>query len=196
MFSFTRLAGADPVLGVEMASTGEVGCIGRSFDEALLLSLEAAKCRRPRKGVLVSAGPESEKLKFLECAEYFRRIELPLFATAGTADYLEKHGFKVTRLAWPGEATGVRSDAGRDVARDMDVIRAIKEGLVDLVINVPKALHQQELSYGAQIRRAAVQFGCSLLTNMEATIAFSQALARCPDFGSVHEVLPLPPYRS
>ena len=185
MFSFTRLAGADPVLGVEMASTGEVGCIGRSFDEALLLSLEAAKCRRPRKGILVSAGPESEKLKFLECAEYFSKTSLPLFATAGTADYLEKHGFTVTRLAWPGEAKG-----------GLDVIRAIKEGLVDLVINVPKALQSQELSYGAQIRRAAVQFGCSLLTNMESTIAFSQALARNPDFAQVHDILPLPSYRS
>ena len=78
----------------------------------------------------------------------------------------------------------------------MDVIRVIKEGLVDLVINVPKALHHQELSYGAQIRQAAVQFGCSLLTNMEATIAFAQALGRYPDFASSHEVIALPPYRS
>jgi carbamoyl-phosphate synthase large subunit len=187
MFSFTRLAGADPVLGVEMASTGEVGCIGRSFEEALLLSLEAAKCRRPKKGVLVSAGPESEKLKFLECASFFTKMQLPLYATAGTADYLEKHGFAVERLAWPAEG-----------AEDgpVDVIRVIKEGLVDLVINVPKALHHQELSYGAQIRQAAVQFGCSLLTNMEATIAFAQALGRYPDFASSHEVIALPPYRS
>ena len=187
MFSFTRLAGADPVLGVEMASTGEVGCIGRSFEEALLLSLEAAKCRRPKKGVLVSAGPESEKLKFLECASFFTKMQLPLYATAGTADYLEKHGFAVERLAWPAEG-----------AEDgpVDVIRVIKEGLVDLVINVPKALHHQELSYGAQIRQAAVQFGCSLLTNMETTIAFAQALGRYPDFASTHEVIALPPYRS
>src|SRR5690606_25670251 len=64
MFSFTRLAGADPVLGVEMASTGEVGCIGNSLEEALQLALEAAKCYRPQKGVLVSAGPEAEKVKF------------------------------------------------------------------------------------------------------------------------------------
>ena len=188
MFSFTRLAGADPVLGVEMASTGEVGCIGRSFDEALLLSLEAAKCRRPKKGVLVSAGPESEKLKFLECAEFFTNIQLPIFATAGTADYLERHGFKVTKLAWPGEAGSGKIP--------LDVISAIKEGLVDLVINVPKNLQRQELSYGAQIRQAAVQFGCSLLTNMEATLAFAQALARYPDFTSSHEVIALPGYRS
>ena len=182
MFSFTRLSGADPVLGVEMASTGEVGCIGKTFDEALLLSLEAAKCRPPRKGVLVSAGPEHEKLKFLECASFFTKLKLPLFATSGTAKFLEQHGFKVQRLAWPGEG-------------DTDVLSAIKGGLVDLVINVPKTLQRQELSYGAKIRQAAVQFGCSLITNMEATTAFAAALARNPDFVKTHDVLPLPPYR-
>ena len=182
MFSFTRLAGADPVLGVEMASTGEVGCIGRNFDEALLLSLEAAKCRRPRKGVLVSAGPEHEKVKFLECAAYFARINLPMYATAGTAKYLQQHGFAVKRLGWPGETD--------------DVLAAIRSGSIDLVINVPKELQRQELSHGARIRQVAVQFGCSLITNMEATIAFSQALARYPDFGTTHSVMALPQYRS
>ncbi len=182
MFSFTRLSGADPVLGVEMASTGEVGCIGRNFEEALLLSLEAAKCRPPRKGVLVSAGPEHEKLKFLESAAFFTKLNLPLFATGGTAKFLELHGFKVTRLGWPGEG-------------ENDVLSAIRNGLVDLVINVPKTLQRQELSYGAQIRQAAVQFGCSLITNMEATTAFASALARYPDFVAGHEVMSLPPYR-
>ena len=182
MFSFTRLAGADPVLGVEMASTGEVGCIGRNFDEALLLALEAAKCRRPRKGVLVSAGPEHEKIKFLESAEFFQKLGLPIYATEGTAKFLQAHGIKAERLAWPGET-------------DHDAIHAIKSGLVDLVINVPKNLRQDELSNGSKIRQAAVQCGCSLITNMEATTAFAQALARYPDFVSVHEVQPLPGYR-
>jgi len=182
MFSFTRLAGADPVLGVEMASTGEVGCIGRNFEEALLLSLEAAKCRRPHKGVLVSAGPEHEKVKFLECAAYFAKINLPIYATAGTAKYLQQHGFTVKRLGWPGEAD--------------DVLDAIRSGLIDLVINVPKELQRQELSHGARIRQVAVQFGCSLITNMEATMAFAQALARYPDFGSTHTVMALPAYKS
>jgi carbamoyl-phosphate synthase large subunit len=183
MFSFTRLSGADPVLGVEMASTGEVGCIGKTFEEALLLSLEAAKVKRPKKGVLVSAGPEHEKLKFLESAAYFQKINLPIFATGGTAKFLASHGIKVETLDWPGQ--GPR-----------DVIRAIKDGLVDLVINVPKNLQRQELSYGAQIRQAATQFGCSLITNMEATTAFASALARYPDFLASHDVMPLPPYKS
>jgi carbamoyl-phosphate synthase large subunit len=182
MFSFTRLAGADPVLGVEMASTGEVGCIGRNFDEALLLAFEAAKCRRPQKGVLVSAGPEHEKHKFLESAEFFQKLGLPLYATEGTAKFLSAHGIKAERLAWPGES-------------DHDAIHAIKNGLVDLVINVPKNLRQDELSNGSKIRQAAVQCGCSLITNMEATTAFAQALARYPDFVQVHGVEPLPGYR-
>ena len=182
MFSFTRLAGADPVLGVEMASTGEVGCIGRNFDEALLLALEAAKCRRPKKGVLVSAGPEHEKIKFLESAEFFRKLGLPLYATDGTAKFLNAHGIPAERLAWPGEA-------------ENDALKAIRSGLVDLVINVPKNLRRDELSYGGQIRQAAVQSGCSLITNMEATIAFAQALARYPDFVAGHTVEALPGYR-
>jgi carbamoyl-phosphate synthase large subunit len=183
MFSFTRLSGADPVLGVEMASTGEVGCIGPTFEEALLLSLEAAKCRRPKKGVLVSAGPEHEKLKFLECAKFFRDINLPIFATAGTAKFLELHGIEVRKLDWPGES-------------ERDVMSAIKSGLVDLVINVPKNIQRQELSYGSQIRQAAARFGCSLITNMELAVAFATALARLPDFVKTHEVVALPNYKT
>ena len=183
MFSFTRLSGADPVLGVEMASTGEVGCIGPTFEEALLLSLEAAKCRRPKKGVLVSAGPEHEKLKFLECAKFFRDINLPIYATAGTAKFLEQHGIEVKKLDWPGES-------------NRDVMSAIKNGLVDLVINVPKNIQRQELSYGSQIRQAAARFGCSLITNMELAVAFATALARLPDFVKTHDVVALPNYKT
>jgi carbamoyl-phosphate synthase large subunit len=181
MFSFTRLAGADPVLGVEMASTGEVGCIGANLDEALLLALEAARCRPPTKGVLVSAGPESSKLRFLEVASYFRAMSLPLFATEGTARFLEAHGVPVTRLAWPEEGEG-------------DVLDVIRRGEVDLVINVPKNLKRQELSYGAKIRRAAIQNGCSLMTDMELASAFVTALSRLPDFAKTHAPVALRPY--
>lgn len=182
MFSFTRLSGADPVLGVEMASTGEVGCIGPTFEEALLLALEAAKCKRPKKGVLVSSGNEHDKLKFLEAARHFVQMKLPMFATEGSAKFLETHGLPVTRLAWPGEA-------------ENDVIHAIKSGLVDLVINIPKSLQHQELDYGARIRMAAAQFGCSLVTNMELSVAFATALARHPDFVREHAVMSLPRYK-
>lgn len=182
MFSFTRLAGADPVLGVEMASTGEVGCIGSDFDTALLLSLEAAKIRPPRKGVLVSAGTEAEKMRFLEVASYFRSVGLPLYATPGTARFLEHHGFEVTSLEWPDSS-------------ERNALWAIKERLVDLVINIPKALVRSELSQGARIRQAAVQFGCSLITNAELSLAFARALAAYPDFAAKHQPSYLPNYR-
>lgn len=183
MFSFTRLGGADPILGVEMASTGEVGCIGKSFDEALLLALEASHVKAPSKGVLVSSGGEHSKLKFLNSARILGSLKIPIFATEGTARYLKDHGFEVTALAWPDEA-------------DHDVIHAIKEGLVDLVINIPKNTEREEITRGARIRKAAVQFGCSLLTNMEKVNAFIQALDRHPDFHSKHKPIDLPPYQN
>ena len=103
MFSFKRLGGADPILGVEMASTGEVGCIAETFDESLLLSLQASGTTRPTKGVFVSSGREHQKLKFLKSAETIRDLGLPLYATDGTAQYLREHGFEVTTLGWPGQ---------------------------------------------------------------------------------------------
>ena len=188
MFSFTRLRGADPVLGVEMASTGEVGCIAKEFDEAFLLAMESAKNYRPKKGVLVSAGPEHEKVKFLEAAEILRDLGLPLYATRGTATYLKEHGYEVTALAWPGETNTSR-------AGEMDVLTAIHNHVVDLVINIPKSLERQELSYGARIRQASTQYGVGLLTDMEKTIAFIGAMGRHRNFVRDHEVVALPGYR-
>jgi len=185
MFSFTRLRGADPVLGVEMASTGEVGCIGPEFEEAFLLAMQASKTFVPKKGVLVSAGAEHEKVKFLAAAATLRELGIPLYATRGTAKFLASHGHEVTTLAWPGE-TGTKED---------DVIKAIAEGWVDLVINIPKSLERQELSHGGQIRQAATQYGRSLLTNMEKTIALVQSMGRYPKFIETHEVVPLQGWR-
>ncbi len=183
MFSFTRLSGADPVLGVEMASTGEVGCIAPTFEEALLLSMEAAKVRRPKKAILVSSGAEAEKLKFLDAARNFLELGLKLYATEGTAVFLEKHGIPATPVAWPGEA-------------EHDAIHAIKSGLVDFVINIPKSLEAQELDNGHKIRQAAVKFGCSLMTNMELTVAYAVALERNRNFVKDHAVVALPQYKS
>jgi carbamoyl-phosphate synthase large subunit len=183
MFSFTRLGGADPILGVEMASTGEVGCISKSFDESLLLAMQASNVKRPRKGVLVSSGKEKTKLKFLSSAQILQKLGIPIFATAGTADYLIEHGIKATKLDWPGES-------------DNDVIHAIRSGLVDSVINIPKSAQRQEITHGMRIRQAAVQFGCSLFTNVEAVKAYIHALDRCPDFIAKHEVESLPNYRN
>lgn len=182
MFSFKRLGGADPILGVEMASTGEVGCIGENFDEALILALESSGLKRPVKGVLVSSGQEKEKFKFLKSAEILRKLNLPLFATKGTAEYLRTHGFEVEELSWPGEGPN-------------DVIKAIQEKRVDMVINIPKNTQRRELTMGSLTRQAAVKFGCSLFTNMETVTAFVQAIDRCPDFVKGHHLLVLPPYR-
>jgi len=182
MFSFMRLGGADPMLGVEMASTGEVGCIGQDMEEALLLALEAANVHRPKKGVLVSSGGEANKLKFLRSAKILKKYGLPIYATKGTAKYLNEHGIDNTLLDWPGES-------------ENDVIQAIRSGKVDLVINIPKNTKREELSNGLQIRKASVQFGCSLITNMEKAAAFIRAFDRYPDFIKSHELLELPKYR-
>ncbi len=182
MFSFTRLRGADPILGVEMASTGEVGCIGHTFEEALLLSLEAAKVTAPKKGVLVSAGAEMEKFRFLESAKIFQDLGLPLFATPGTASYLESHNIKVTSVSW------LETDSP-------NVLEIIRKGLVDLVLNIPKDDRTEELTKGAQVRQAAVQFGLPLLTNMEKITAFARALNALPEFAARHKVACLPQYQ-
>ena len=187
MFSFTRLAGADPVLGVEMASTGEVGCVANSFEESFLLAMEAAKCNRPRQGVLVSAGPEQDKLRFLKSAAVFRDLGIALFATDGTARYLKNHGYDAKVLAWPGEMSAEQD------SKD-DVIDAIRLGYVDLVINIPKNLQRQELSYGAQIRMAAVRYGRALITDMEVASCYSAAMRNYPNFTQQHRVRPLPNY--
>ena len=182
MFSFKRLGGADPTLGVEMASTGEVGCIGEDFNAALLLAMQASGVHRPKKGVLVSSGSEKDKLRFLPSAKVFQRLGLPLYATKGTAEYLKSHGFEVTALDWPGEG-------------DNDVLKVIKSDLVDFVINIPKNSQRTELTRGSQIRQSAVRFGCSLLTNMEKVSAFVHALDKTEDFVDKHELLVLPDYR-
>jgi len=182
MFSFTRLRGADPILGVEMASTGEVGCIGHNFEQALLLALEASKVTAPKKGVLVSAGNEDEKHRFLESARIFESMGLPLYATPGTAQYLQEHGVKVHRVPWPGQ--------GED-----DVLEIIRQGKVDLVLNIPKNDRKEELTNGARVRQWAVQFGYPLMTNMEKITVFARSLATLPNFAQHHKILSLPPYQ-
>ena len=183
MFSFTRLGGADPILGVEMASTGEVGCIGETFDDALLLALQSSGIPMPTKGVLVSSGAEREKLKFIDSASILKKLGLPLFATEGTARYLRDHGFEVTELDWPEDS-------------DEDVLSVIRNKKVDLVINIPKNAHRIELTRGSMIRQAAIRFGCPLLTNMEKVTAFMNALDRCMDFLHTHKLHSLPDYHS
>jgi carbamoyl-phosphate synthase large subunit len=183
LFSFSRLAGADPVLGVEMTSTGEVGCIGRDFEAAYLLAMESSKIYPPKKGMLISAGPEAEKLKFVPWAKMFEAMGLPLYATAGTAKYLQDHGVKVTVAGWPGED------------KPVDSIELIRTKKVDFVVNIPKVLQSTELTQGSLIRQAASQFGCSIITNMEKLIAYGQSLEYHRDFLEQHRLMSLPHYR-
>ena len=183
MFSFTRLRGADPVTGVEMASTGEVGCIAQDFSEALLLSLEASQIPTPRKGVLVSAGPEHEKIKFLPAANILVKMGLNIFATEGTGNFLQEHGIPCETIPWPDE-------------NQQDILDIIRKRRVDLVLNCPKSDHQDELTLGSKIRQAATLFGCPLMTNMEKIIAFVKALDERQSKRILPDPIPLPAFKN
>jgi len=162
VFSFARLKGADPILGVEMVSTGEVACIGKTLDEALALSFEAAHLNRPRKGLFVSSGTGQEKQKFLEMIPILKELKVPVYATPGSHSHLIRHSYHCQSVSW----FGVAQEGG------MDALTLIRQGKVDLVINIPKSFLPEEMEMGKQIRLAAIQSGCMLLTDMEKTIAF------------------------
>ena len=172
LFSFTRLRGADPVLGVEMASTGEVGCVASDFDQALLLALEASKINPPKKGLLVSAGHEKNKLKFLQVAKYFQKHGIKLYGTKGTAQYLLKRGIEIISLDWPDNTL---SGFDQKNQAKKDVIWSIRAKKVDFVVNIPKNLDSKELTNGARIRQAAVNYNCSLITDIEKTVSYFKA---------------------
>lgn len=194
LFSFTRLRGADPVLGVEMAATGEVGCLAANYDEAILLALEAAKIHPPKSGVLISAGTEKNKLKFLDSARLLREMGIPIYATEGTGHYLTQRGFDVKILRWPDDGSPQQSTA--ESSESMDVITAIQQGLVDFVVNLPKNLEKKELTNGARIRQAAVAYNCSLITDMEKAGSYIKAIHYCQDFVKNHIPQPLRPWQS
>lgn len=181
MFSFSRLKGADPVTGVEMSSTGEVGCLAKNFDEAFLLSMESSRVSLPKKGVLISAGSYKEKVKILEFLPVLVKLGLPIYATKGTSRFLTECDIPNEMLAWPGEG-------------DYDVIKAIHDGKVDLVINIPKNQKSTELTRGYQIRKATVEHSAALLTNAEKTMAYLSALRDHKKFYEEHIPLPLTEY--
>jgi carbamoyl-phosphate synthase large subunit len=163
-FSFPRLVGADPILGVEMASTGEVGCFGDDGDDALLRGMMATGFRIPKKGVLLSLGPVVDKYSFLEEARALSQtLGLKLYATSGTAAALAAHGIESTALA-KGEGEG---RSGMDV---------IDEGLVDLVINVPRSYDELGRPDGYQIRRRAIDAEVPLMTDLMLATALVNAL--------------------
>ncbi len=167
-FSFTRLEGADPTLGVEMASTGEVACLGFDFDEAFLKALISVGFRFPLKRILLSTGPIESKAAFLEGAKRLKSLGVDFYATAGTGEFLNRHGVEAEVLPWPLD------DAPNSV------IDVIKKREVDLVINIPKHYQKEELTNDYLIRRAAVDFDVPLLTNLQLAERLSEALTRIP----------------
>ncbi|MBI5622146.1 MAG: carbamoyl-phosphate synthase (glutamine-hydrolyzing) large subunit [Elusimicrobia bacterium] len=154
-FSFTRLKGADPTLSVEMASTGEVACLGDDFEEAFLKALTAVGFRFPLKKVLLSTGPQESKADFLPSARALAELGVELLGTPGTAAYLKAQGLDVKAVDWPL--------SGGDNTAD----RHISAGGVDLVVNIPKDYRTEELTNGYRIRRAAADFGVPLVTNIQ-----------------------------
>ena len=163
-FSFSRLAGADPTLGVEMASTGEVGCLGDDLPEALLKALLSTGFRIPKRGVLLSLGPVADKYRFEREARILLARGLKLYATPGTADVLRGQGVDVT-LAWKD------SDE-----RSPTAVELLNRGDIDLVINIPRSYDQQGRPDGYRIRRRAVDLNVPLVTNFQLARAIVDAL--------------------
>ena len=163
-FSFSRLQGADPVLGVDMASTGEVGCIGESSSEAVLKSLLSVGQRIPSKGVMLMAGKAKHKAVLLDAARQLYNRGFRIYATAGTHRFLADNGVPSTLVYKP-------SDEGRQ-PQALDILHNRQ---VDLAINIPRDLSSAELSDGYKIRRAAIDLNIPLLTNARLASAFIQA---------------------
>ncbi|HXG12613.1 MAG TPA: carbamoyl-phosphate synthase (glutamine-hydrolyzing) large subunit, partial [Gemmataceae bacterium] len=163
-FSFTRLHGADPVTGVEMSSTGEVGCLGDDFEEAFLKAMISVGYRLPVKSVLLSTGPLKNKVEFVKNAQLLQEAGIALYATRGTADFLAEHGVKAELLHWPLEGT------------KPNVLDYLADRRFDLVINIPKNYEEEELTNDYIIRRKAVDFNIPLITDLQLAKRFTEAL--------------------
>jgi carbamoyl-phosphate synthase large subunit len=165
-FSFSRLAGADPTLGVEMASTGEVGCLGDDLQEALLKAMLATGWKYPKKGVLLSLGPQAEKTRFLEDARILQSLGLALYSTPGTLDTLREHGI-AAEIAY--KYTDQKSPSA---------VELINQGKIDMVINIPREYDVEGRPDGYMIRRRAVDMNVPLITNMQLARALVEAMAK------------------
>ncbi len=162
-FSFNRLQKADPVLGVDMASTGEVGCIGDNTDTALLKSMLSVGYRIPKKTVLLSTGGAKQKADMLDAARMLTDHGYEIYATGGTSKYLTENGIANTLVYWP-------SDQGTPQALDL-----LHQHQIDMVVNIPKDLTTHELTNGYKIRRAAIDLNVPLITNARLAAAFIHA---------------------
>ncbi len=163
-FSFTRLEGADPILGVEMASTGEVGCIGSDFDDAFLKALISVGYNLPIKSILLSTGPVEAKAAFLESSRKLRESGVELFATRGTAQFTSESGIPVQSVHWPLEG------------KSPNALELIQKRKVDLVVNIPKDASDEELENDYIIRRSAVDHGIPLVTNIQLAERLANAI--------------------
>ena len=163
-FSFNRLQKADPVLGVDMSSTGEVGCIGEDTSTALLKSMLSVGHRIPEKNILMSTGSAKQKAEMLDAARLLKQKGYNIYATGGTAKYLSEQGIDNTRVYWPSEE-GMQPQA-------LDMLHNHE---IDMVVNIPKDLTSHELSNGYKIRRAAIDLNVPLITNSRLASAFITA---------------------
>ena len=170
-FSFARLHQADPVSGVDMASTGEVGCLGRTSDEALLKAMLSVGHRVPAGPVLLSTGDAFQKAELLPACRFLAEKGYTLYATDGSCRYLLQHGVPAQRVRWPDEP-----DDGTPSALDL-----IREHKVDLVVNNPKNFSHSELGNGYHLRRAAVDFNVPLVTDARLAAAYIRAFCTLPD---------------
>ena len=166
-FSFARLQNADPVLGVEMSSTGEVGCMGDTFEEALLNSLIATGYKIPSKdkGIMLSSGGAKEKASLLDAAQALVKNGYTIYATAGTAKFLNENNVKATAVGWPDE----------DQKDLPNVMQMIADHKFDLIVNIPKNHTKRELTNGYRIRRGAIDHNIPLFTNARLASAFIEA---------------------
>lgn len=168
-FSFSRLQGADPVLGVDMSSTGEVGCIGNDTSEAILKSMLAVGLRIPEKAILLSTGGPKQKADMLDAAHMLHNKGYKIYATSGTHTFLNDNGIPAIRCYWPSQP-------------DMQpqALQLLHDKAVDLVVNIPKNLTSAELSNGYKIRRAAIDLNIPLLTNARLASTFIRAFSTMP----------------
>ena len=165
-FSFSRLQKADPVLGVDMSSTGEVGCIGDDYYEAILKAMLSVGYTIPEKNILISSGPIRSKLELLKSSRMLVERDYNLFATKGTHEFLKGNGIESTMLHWPDED------------KKPNVLDYLKNGLIDLVINIPKNLSAGELANDYTIRRSAIDYNIPLITNARLASAFIYSICK------------------
>ena len=163
-FSFSRLQKADPVLGVDMASTGEVGCLGLDTSEAILKAMLSVGYQIPKKNILLSTGSAKQKADMLEAAQLLHKKGYNLFATGGTHQFLTDNGIPAVKVYWPSESD-----------HEPQALEMLHNKQIDLVVNIPKNLTQKELDNGYKIRRAAIDFNIPLITNARLASAFIEA---------------------